>query len=160
MNSSKNIVNNDDKNFQCEICEKLYTTKHCLKNHIDKCHHENNMPKKLYKCHICNKELHSNPYLDTHIKIVHEGKKPHKCKMCNKSFTDAGTVKKHIFTIHEKTHINLVHGAWRGTCDLSNHIHTTHDCRKKEKCNICGKFFCTKYDLKKHINSVHEFRCK
>ena len=35
MNSSKNIVNNDDKNFQCEICEKFYTTKHCLQNHID-----------------------------------------------------------------------------------------------------------------------------
>ena len=52
MNSSKNIVNNDDKNFQCEICEKFYTTKHCLQNHIDKCHHEKNIPKKLYKCHI------------------------------------------------------------------------------------------------------------
>ena len=57
------------------------TTKHCLQNHIDKCHHEKNMPKKLYECHICNKELSTlNPYLNTHIKIVHGGKKPHKCK--------------------------------------------------------------------------------
>ena len=128
MNSSKNIVNNDDKNFQCEICEKLYTTKHCLKNHIDKCHHENNMPKKLYKCHICNKELHSNPYLDTHIKIVHEGKKPHKCKMCNKSFTDAGTVKKHIYTIHERN--------------------------KNYKCDSCGNHFLMLITCK-HISNQY-----
>ena len=132
MNSSKNIVNNYDKNFQFEICEKFYTTKHCLQNHIDKCHHEKNMPKKLYKCHICNKELHSNAYLGTHIKIIHGGKKPHKCKMCNKSFTDADTVKKLIFTIHGKN--------------------------KNYKCDSCGKSFSHAQHLQRHIQSVHEGR--
>ena len=53
---------------QCEICNKSFTRKWSLKNHIATVHGE----KRSAECEICSKILVTNQALKIHIATVHE----------------------------------------------------------------------------------------
>ena len=50
---------------------------------------------------ISNVKFVKSVHLNTHIKILHEGKRNYKCDSCGKSVTRLGSLKKHIKQIHE-----------------------------------------------------------
>ena len=84
-------VHEGEKNFKCEICDKMNSSKSNLQLHIDNVHKariEN------YCCQFCQKNYSSQTNLKNHIRYVHENVEIFKCKYCNKEFIQKGSYKK------------------------------------------------------------------
>ena len=96
------------KIFNCEICEKSYTTNKCKKNHIDIVHGK----VKKFTCDVCSSSFGFKFQLTIHIENNHKGGK-YECKNCGKVFVGSGGLAKHIKAIHgtQKSYI----------CDLENY---------------------------------------
>ena len=86
------------KEFQCDICEKVFSTIVKLKKHYNNNH--KNSDNTLPQCNICFKSFQAVKISKLHMKSVHGGKR-YKCKSCSKSFTQLGNLNKHIYTIHK-----------------------------------------------------------
>ena len=83
-----------------------------------------------HKCQICNKYLVSKEGLQSHLKYVHERKKPFKCKICDAKFSKKCFMRKHKEEVHEGS--------------------------KPLKCDLCQYSCFQKVVLKRHISSVHQ----
>ena len=46
-----------------------------------------------------------NTELNTHVKAVHEGKKPHECDICGKKWARKWNLEKHIATVHKNQNV-------------------------------------------------------
>ena len=77
---------------------------------------------------ISNVKFVKSVHLNTHIKILHEGKRNYKCDSCGKLCATSGNLKSHIKIIHEK---------------------------QRNHCDSCGKSFATLAYLNIHIKRVH-----
>ena len=67
--------------------------------------------------------------MQSHIRAVHEKKKPHHCSLCTQQFATKGNLESHIKSVHEG--------------------------RKPFKCNICDYATSKKSNLKNH-ESIHD----
>ena len=79
----------------CKRCEKLFIVEK-LKLHLIEC------PR---VCQTCGKSYvgtKSQNILRTHVKIVHEGRRPHKCETCGKLFGVSSDMKRHVDSVHLK----------------------------------------------------------
>ena len=47
----------------------------------------------------------TNPQLNTHVKAVHEGKKPHECDICGKKWARKWNLEKHVATVHKNQNV-------------------------------------------------------
>ena len=70
------LVHEDEKLFKCESCEKSFSLKGNLNQHISFVHEDR---ERLFKCKFCDKNFHEKGNLNEHFATVHEGKKPFKC---------------------------------------------------------------------------------
>ena len=157
------LVHESDKIHNCDLCEEKFHDAQKLHAHLRESHS---------KCHICGKEYGKGKnegykILRVHIEQVHEGKKNHFCELCGQGFYGFTDMKR-----HRKRHDNpnfgkrAKSGAKQTTCDicgksfplskdLTDHIETVHEGKRKQKCELCGKLL--KYGcLKRHIRQVHE----
>lgn len=153
------LSHNNKPGFQCEICDKKFTTKFLHDIHLSQFHpngqkrpkfecdfdgiviyERNYLLKHMRKhmlpinCKICNSLL--KPFsMDQHIKDVHGTKKKFKCKVCSKGFKIQGQLSRHA-KIHDK----------------------------KLQCDHCGVKYALKAALKLHIMDYHlnplSFVCK
>ena len=77
-------VHEEDNNYKCIICDKLFYAQSDLKTH-----HKSHVDAKNYTCHICDKSFSLSNVLRTHIKRVHtELESIFKCKVCNGTYKD------------------------------------------------------------------------
>ena len=85
---------------------------------------------------ICETSFNVKSNLNSHIRSVHDEKKPFKCNICDSSFARKDNLKTHIQSVHEKNTF---------------------------QCNICGSNFTLRHRLNKHIQAVHDgkkqFKC-
>ena len=77
------------KDFHCELCGKMFTSKVNLRVHIETIHEK----RKDHKCPQCNKEFGQRSSLKTHIDMVHKGIRKHKCPTCGKGFSSLNQLK-------------------------------------------------------------------
>ena len=68
--------------------------------------------------------------MKTHVKSVHEGKKPFKCDICDYIFSLKGNLNQHAASVHKG--------------------------KKPFKCNICDATFSKKGLMKRHFSKIHE----
>lgn len=72
----------------CNICNKVFTTKHILKQHT-LIHME-----RKFGCKYCMKKFHNKYGRDRHERI-HTGERPFSCPYCKKAFGDNSSYRKH-----------------------------------------------------------------
>lgn len=78
------------KEFECELCKKLFKNKYYLDRHL-KIH----LNQKEFKCEHCDKSFLQKAHLKGHMK-VHSSLRPYNCPQCSNSFNSAGNLKTHI----------------------------------------------------------------
>jgi len=110
-------VHNKVKPFQCEFCDKSFSTTSDLKQHlsahgmgkIHKCedcgreftnrdsailHRKQHNNERTHFCPTCSKGFFKASCLQRHMRS-HTGEKPYSCEFCGRGFTQATTVKNH-----------------------------------------------------------------
>ncbi|XP_050314498.1 zinc finger protein OZF-like [Anthonomus grandis grandis] len=146
------ILLHGPKNFNCDICGKTYITTNRLQDHKKIAHQEN-----TYSCHICQKEYRQKTGLQVHMKS-HFGQNNYICDECGKHFSCKGSLYQHKrvhsgdtkYQCKECFHICL------NKRHLENHqrIHTGE---KPFACSYCGKQFAQKANMQAHTKiHTHE----
>ena len=87
-------VHEGQKNYQCQLCKKKFSSKQNLKYHMDR--HEG---KRDHRCQICDKTFTQQANLKYHLEAVHQGKKGYPCNICQKEFSTKAYLK-----VHQKLH--------------------------------------------------------
>ncbi|KAJ8734910.1 hypothetical protein PYW08_014160 [Mythimna loreyi] len=83
------LERNDNKQWQCEVCRKCFTTKYFLKKH--KRLHTGETP---YACAQCNKTFTFQQSYHKHL-LYHNDEKPHTCSYCGRAFKELSTLHNH-----------------------------------------------------------------
>lgn len=78
-----------NKQWECEVCSKMFTTKYFLKKH--KRLHTGEMP---YYCGQCNKYFTFQQSFHKHM-LYHSSDKPHVCNECGRAFKELSTLHNH-----------------------------------------------------------------
>ncbi|GJQ87332.1 hypothetical protein Trydic_g17379 [Trypoxylus dichotomus] len=129
----------------CDICKRLFKTKHLLKAH--KLTHG----EKSYLCSECGKVFTTKGSLQSHLK-VHTGEKPHTCTVCKKSFGHVGSFEAHmlIHTGKRPYSCPVCAKSFTQLAHLKYHSRI-HSGEKPFSCNYCDKKFSLKGNLTVHI---------
>lgn len=85
----QHLKTHEAKQWECDVCSKMFTTKYFLKKH--KRLHSGEMP---YKCNICNKTFTFQQSYHKH-RLYHKDDKPHMCTTCGRSFKELSTLHNH-----------------------------------------------------------------
>ncbi|XP_043581684.1 zinc finger protein 83 isoform X2 [Bombus pyrosoma] len=122
----QHLKTHEAKQWECDICNKMFTTKYFLKKH--KRLHSGEMP---YKCNICNKTFTFQQSYHKH-RLYHKDDKPYTCTTCGRSFKELSTLHN-----HERIHTGEKPFACE-TCVITNNLIWIF-----LFCNVCITMFCS-----------------
>lgn len=74
----KNVKHPKARNFKCDLCQKCFTSRDPLRNHM-----RTHTKEKPYMCDICPANFSHRGNLRRH-KMIHTGNKPYVCDICSK----------------------------------------------------------------------------
>ena len=130
--SSKALPNND---INCRVCDKTFTNKSELVNHIKTKHNRTG------ECRLCEKRFSTNYQLEIHLQ-EHGSSKKYKCEQCDKAFHFKWRLGKHMKIHSEHKSIRACHFFNNGKlCPFEEvgckflHIKSI-DCKYKDKCRF------------------------
>ena len=145
----RELVNSVNKKFECDQCQKTYSSSQALVFHKRSVHEG-----VKYPCDQCDYQG-TKGTLTVHIKSKHKGI-TYACKQCDYEAGTKNRLSVHIQTKHEGT---------KYTCDQCYHQYTRLDhlkihIRSKHEdveytCFECGQQFTQQYSLAMHIKSKH-----
>jgi uncharacterized C2H2 Zn-finger protein len=151
-----------DLPFKCDQCDKSFIIKSILSIHIQEIHKE-----KVRKCcEICGASVRSNTDLKLHMRRRHTGEMPYKCEYCGFRGVNISSVKRHTRLKHE-THLLTFHCCdicgkqFKTKANLKEHI-PTHSDKRTFLCKICGKCLKNDCSYRRHMVCVHgiKFTCE
>jgi len=151
-----------DLPFKCNQCDKSFIIKSILSIHIQELHTE-----KVRKCcEICGASVRSNTDLKLHMRRRHTGEMPYKCEYCEFRGVNISSVKRHTRLKHE-THLLTFHCCdicgkqFKTKANLKEHI-PTHSDKRTFLCKICGKCLKNDCSYRRHMVCVHgiKFTCE
>ncbi|CAL9704186.1 unnamed protein product [Knipowitschia caucasica] len=136
------------RKHQCDICQKRFVRKDCLRMHI-----RTHSKEKPHRCPICSKAFTLRSTLTVHLK-THMGSKPFSCPTCRRCFAQANYLKLHIRThTGERPYsCTLCDQRFAQSFTLTKHMRR-HIGDKPYRCSTCGKGFVTSYCLTRHMGS-------
>ena len=123
-------VHEDDKAYQCTLCNKKLTSKVTLKNHIKQMHDKSNH----VKCDLCPRTFNYPSELKKHILFKHTDPFRFPCDQCS-------------YVTNRKI-------------DLKNHIRKVHEKKYRHKCTVCEKQFEAPSKLQQHMMQDHDILYK
>lgn len=151
-------IHSPGKSFNCQICDKFYTSHTLLVSHI-----KDHMKDKPLNCNYCSQTFAKKTHLKQHERI-HTGEKPFSCNICGKSFTQPGHLMYHrrIHTGEKPYKCHACQKAFVKKCDVTRHARV-HTGEKPYDCKQCGRFFTFQSNLAAHSRThtgEKNFQCK
>ena len=107
-------------------------------------------------CSVCELEFKSESGLWSHVYRKHGPHRQQICDDCNEVFTDQTEFENHKRKVHGERVSCPDCGKMLLKIKLNQHIKQVHGPKDYVYCNECGKKFCDKYQLKKHIETIHD----
>ena len=136
--------------WQCELCDKEYTSKGNLKTHVQSIHEGRKFP-----CQQCDLQASTADTLKTHFQSKHEGKK-FPCQQCDYQAAQFRTLQIHIQSRHDGVKFSCQQCDFRGPQrSLRSHVQSKHE-GKKFPCLECDYQAAQAGALHNHIQSKHE----
>ncbi|XP_017883029.1 zinc finger protein 2 homolog isoform X1 [Ceratina calcarata] len=137
------------KTFSCQVCEKVFTRKDNLRDHLRT--HAGTPQRQKKPCRYCPKEFSTNQQLLIHER-AHTGERPLQCDLCPKSFMSSLALKKHrrIHTGEKPFECKYCQKKFAARETLNRH-QRTHTGEKPHACQYCGKSFIQGAQLRAHI---------
>ena len=102
--------------FNCPSCDKFFSRKNNMKEHIKFVHDG-----KIHKCPLCDEFFSRKDNLKKHVKIVHEGETL-KCSLCDDFFA----LKDKLYN-----HVKVVHDGKKLKCPLCDVLFSKKECKMK-----------------------------
>ena len=122
LNGPINVGPGKEKPFQCQLCQKRFTTQNHLKRHS-----EVHFGVKRFSCDVCHKTFLRSENLNIH-KRMHSGERPYQCQVCFRRFSQPSSLKN-----HQKTHSDFKEfqcavcmKAFKAKCSLKRHLKLMH----------------------------------
>ena len=131
QDQSDQTMNNLEEPFQCTQCQKSFSGKHILQNHIKIVHQGIK-----HACNDCPKVFAYAFDLRQHINVVHLHKS-HDCPNCEKKFLKVQNFRKHMKNVHGVTPKKMI-----------------------LPCDQCDRSFGSEFKLEKHIKKIHQIEDK
>ena len=134
-----------EKPYQCDICKKSFSTKGYMKIHL-----RTHTVKERYQCDVCKQSFAFKQYLKIHLRI-HTGKECYQCKVCKKSFSTKQSLQVHmiVHTGKKPYQCDVCKYSFNSKHNLKRHI-VIHSGEKPYQCEICKKSFTQKSYIKIH----------
>lgn len=120
------------RNFRCEECGANFKTANCLKNHSRL--HLNI----FFYCDLCSRKFKGKHELRCHIDAVHLKKKDHVCQLCGKAFSRDKTLRQHLLyhTNERKIVCEICGFKTINQPKMTRHL-KSHSGQRDYACNIC-----------------------
>ncbi|XP_053403473.1 uncharacterized protein LOC123555013 isoform X2 [Mercenaria mercenaria] len=139
------------RGFRCKLCNKSYSRKQTVFNHIIVDH--GYVPDKkeeyvgiYYHCKVCEKPFLNKRSLKSHLMQEHFG--GHLCEICGSAFGNAVNMEMHYLNKHQKQWVcNICKMVCNCPRDVASHISNVHKCSRVNmytvlnKCDGCDKHF-------------------
>nr|UPN66598.1 kruppel-like protein 1 [Colaphellus bowringi] len=140
----------DSESIQCQICNKMYTSKAAFTAHTRTHAKELEDP---YRCNICSKTFAVPARLTRHYR-THTGEKPFRCEFCNKSFSvkENLSVHRRIHTKERPYKCEVCSRAFEHSGKLHRH-NRIHTGERPHKCSVCLKTFIQSGQLVIHMRT-------
>lgn len=154
--------------FNCEYCEKNYTSEIGLNSHLRNIHNVDVIDDKYNeyvdknnkkRCIKCDKIYSSYSKLKRHVNTIHLKSEITNCEYCGIELCSKDSLRHHIKLVHEKANVvkcNKCDKIFSCNGSLTTHIKSVHEKIYVCECNICDKEFSSKIALENHIQNIHE----
>ncbi|XP_067635468.1 zinc finger protein 91-like [Eurosta solidaginis] len=106
-----------------------------------------------FKCKYCQRSFHSKSHMAKHLR-THLGVNFHRCKFCPLTFPSSSEQRLHLTTHIGEDPETCVENM-RALREEEDKLKKQQFEKKATECDICGKHFIYKKDLKKHQQAVH-----
>ncbi|KAI5639355.1 hypothetical protein NE865_08215 [Phthorimaea operculella] len=108
--------------YQCKTCDKTFSKKWLLKNHVAEIHL--NINTRTIPCNFCDKKFKSNSNLNFHIKAFHKRALAGHCPVCNIYLANMRNLPIHLTThVDARPFVCNVPGCGKSYKDKVNHHH-------------------------------------
>ncbi|KAG8197769.1 hypothetical protein JTE90_006810 [Oedothorax gibbosus] len=137
-------TNNNQLQYQCEICDKTFSSWTHTKRHL--LMHTGEKP---HQCNVCGKGFAQKTDMLRHFK-THTGQRDYRCEICEKTFTLKSNLKSHLLThSSDKAHQCHLCEKWFALKSyLSAHLRWHQ--KRQHKCDVCGEVFNQRKGLLSH----------
>jgi KRAB domain-containing zinc finger protein len=151
--------------FACHLCSLRFNARRFLTDHM-KTHDKNRA--KPHKCRLCGYSTPYRHHLGIHVARTHNGERPPKkfeCIECGYCIEALSKIRNHmachrrfdekVQQMKDPRKCSMCYRHCDGKVALFLHVQKMHLLEKKFECDLCGRLFRTKMEVRRHIFAVH-----